>query len=306
MLLVPCDELRVKMEKHEDVTCERVCRALRKSVLSSIMIEYMLTIISCGRHECGRVCCPLAYKAKSKKKKTNDDMDILLHGQDDLHECHLTCGKLLSCGLHSCPKKDHKGACGRCLQASYDEVSRYLQGWPPVLTFLSSSATVETLSSTRPWLAARQSRVYSPVIDLRPYVDIPRHLTNVTNRQNAHLAPSSPQSLVCVGRIRRSRMSDVRRKRSRAVNHAAIFSVAAITNVKSRATNRASAKVVRRPATSQRRSANTLARQSVTLQPSARKTILVNISSLNPARAAMSSRERLAVLPSPIRPPASR
>ncbi|GMK53524.1 hypothetical protein CspeluHIS016_0101100 [Cutaneotrichosporon spelunceum] len=27
-----------------------------------------------------------------------------------------------SCGIHTCPKPDHKGACGRCLQASYDEL----------------------------------------------------------------------------------------------------------------------------------------------------------------------------------------
>ena len=85
---------------------------------------------SCGRHECGRVCCPLAYKAKSRKKKANahahDDplsgIAARREGEDDAHECMLTCGKLLSCGLHTCARKDHKGACGRCLQASYDEL----------------------------------------------------------------------------------------------------------------------------------------------------------------------------------------
>lgn len=76
---------------------------------------------SCGRHECGRICCPLAYQAKNRKAKRNELNGI--SGSDDLHECHLTCGRLLSCGLHTCQRKDHKGACGRCLQASYDEVS---------------------------------------------------------------------------------------------------------------------------------------------------------------------------------------
>ena len=72
---------------------------------------------SCGRHECGRQCCPLSYKAKNKKKnRLDDDID------DEAHVCPLVCGKLLSCGLHSCPKPDHKGSCGKCLQASYDEV----------------------------------------------------------------------------------------------------------------------------------------------------------------------------------------
>ncbi|OCF33712.1 transcriptional repressor NF-X1 [Kwoniella heveanensis BCC8398] len=107
-LLVPCDELRERAERGEDeVTCERVCKALR----------------SCGRHECGRLCCPLWELAKFKNRKQaqrNDDRD--LYQDDDLHKCHLTCGRMLSCGLHTCPKPDHKGPCGRCLQASYDEL----------------------------------------------------------------------------------------------------------------------------------------------------------------------------------------
>ena len=52
-----------------------------------------------------------------------DDIAIYMADEDDLHECPLVCGKLLSCGLHTCTKQDHKGSCGRCLEASYDEVS---------------------------------------------------------------------------------------------------------------------------------------------------------------------------------------
>ncbi|WRT64459.1 uncharacterized protein IL334_001391 [Kwoniella shivajii] len=104
-LLVPCDILRERMESGEgEITCERVCKALR----------------SCGRHECGRLCCPLWEQAFRSKKQRNDDYNQLI--EDDLHKCHLTCGKMLSCGLHTCPKPDHKGPCGRCLQASYDEL----------------------------------------------------------------------------------------------------------------------------------------------------------------------------------------
>lgn len=82
---------------------------------------------SCGRHECSRVCCPLSYKAKSsrlKKKPGATDLHDLMvaPGEEDLHTCSLTCGKWLSCGLHTCQRKDHRGACGRCLQASYDEL----------------------------------------------------------------------------------------------------------------------------------------------------------------------------------------
>ncbi|WVO13144.1 hypothetical protein L204_100756 [Cryptococcus depauperatus] len=89
----------------DEVTCERVCKSLR----------------NCGRHECGRLCCPLWEQAKSKnKKKRNDEHDHYVG--DDLHKCHLKCNKILSCGRHSCPKEDHKGPCGKCLQASYDEL----------------------------------------------------------------------------------------------------------------------------------------------------------------------------------------
>nr|KIR87449.1 transcriptional repressor NF-X1 [Cryptococcus tetragattii IND107] len=105
-LLVPCDVLRERRTNGlGDVTCERVCKALR----------------NCGRHECGRLCCPLWEQVKFRnKKQRNEDNDI--YPDDDLHKCHLICGKTLSCGRHTCPKPDHKGPCGRCLQASYDEL----------------------------------------------------------------------------------------------------------------------------------------------------------------------------------------
>ncbi|BEI83169.1 hypothetical protein CcaverHIS002_0310370 [Cutaneotrichosporon cavernicola] len=101
--VVPCGWNKKESKAGEtEFLCDRVCKALR----------------NCGRHECGRVCCPLSYKAKRKGRRALDlDFD-----NDDLHQCPLVCGKLLSCGIHACPKPDHKGACGRCLQASYDEL----------------------------------------------------------------------------------------------------------------------------------------------------------------------------------------
>jgi transcriptional repressor NF-X1 len=59
----------------------------------------------------------------------------------ELHECDVTCNKLLNCGLHryvfwrymksfligvSCERKDHKGLCPPCLQSSFDEVDGVL------------------------------------------------------------------------------------------------------------------------------------------------------------------------------------
>lgn len=59
-----------------EIRCERVCRALR----------------TCSKHQCGRACCPLAYKSvKSKGKKRADEL-----GEDDeggWHTCSLVCGK---------------------------------------------------------------------------------------------------------------------------------------------------------------------------------------------------------------------
>ena len=77
-------------------------------------------LYSCGRHECARFCCPLSYQAKFKGKKR----DIAALGDDEagLHTCSLPCNKVLTCGVHHCPKPDHRGPCPPCLEASYEEV----------------------------------------------------------------------------------------------------------------------------------------------------------------------------------------
>ncbi|EIW70976.1 hypothetical protein TREMEDRAFT_11630, partial [Tremella mesenterica DSM 1558] len=104
VVVLECDELRKLLDSGGEVMCERVCGALR----------------NCGRHECGRVCCPLSYQGKNRKKR--GIMTPMIDREDDLHVCELTCGRLLSCGLHTCAKKDHRGACGRCLESSFDEL----------------------------------------------------------------------------------------------------------------------------------------------------------------------------------------
>ncbi|KAJ9103850.1 hypothetical protein QFC21_002312 [Naganishia friedmannii] len=52
-ITMKCWEQKEMEATGELILCERVCHALR----------------SCGRHECSRICCPLAYKAKTKGKK---------------------------------------------------------------------------------------------------------------------------------------------------------------------------------------------------------------------------------------------
>ncbi|CDZ97760.1 Transcription factor NF-X1, contains NFX-type Zn2-binding and R3H domains [Phaffia rhodozyma] len=111
-----CAESKITLECHTfqetslsasaEILCERVCRVLR----------------SCKKHECGRACCPLAWKAKSKGKRRELDLYAGDEEESAWHECQLVCGKMLSCGNHSCPAPDHTGRCPPCLEASYDEL----------------------------------------------------------------------------------------------------------------------------------------------------------------------------------------
>ncbi|KAI5477454.1 transcriptional repressor NF-X1 [Pseudohyphozyma bogoriensis] len=42
--------------------------------------------------------------------------------EDPRHDCDKVCGRKLSCGIHVCERPDHKGPCGTCLNASFDEL----------------------------------------------------------------------------------------------------------------------------------------------------------------------------------------
>ncbi|KAF8651138.1 hypothetical protein AX16_004861 [Volvariella volvacea WC 439] len=103
----------------QEILCERPCMALR----------------ACGRHQCRRICCPLASLAggfggggkKGKKKGLEANASVegmtgVGEERGGLHECDLVCGKMLSCGNHTCEEKDHKGPCGRCLRSSFEEM----------------------------------------------------------------------------------------------------------------------------------------------------------------------------------------
>lgn len=98
----------------EDVLCDKPCQALR----------------SCGRHQCGRICCPLASLASlqraaaSKSSKRRDPLPgaELVELENDLHACDLPCGRVLGCGNHRCTRRDHRGACGVCPRGVFDEL----------------------------------------------------------------------------------------------------------------------------------------------------------------------------------------
>lgn len=98
--------------EEKEILCDKPCLALR----------------ACGRHECRRLCCPLASLAittnkKGKKRGVVEDNQGIGEEQGGLHECDVQCPKILSCGNHRCEQRDHKGACPPCLQSSFEEVS---------------------------------------------------------------------------------------------------------------------------------------------------------------------------------------
>lgn len=89
-----------------ELLCDRTCKALR----------------ACGRHECMRKCCPLAYQEGTQKARRralpSEEGDPL-----GFHICDRVCGKMLNCGNHRCQQPDHKGKCPPCLQSSFEEIS---------------------------------------------------------------------------------------------------------------------------------------------------------------------------------------
>lgn len=103
-----------KAAEEKEILCDKPCQALR----------------ACGRHQCKRVCCPLASlgvgigkKGKKRAPHTTGEESLGIgEERGGLHECDLECGKLLSCGNHRCEMKDHKGICPPCLRSSFEEV----------------------------------------------------------------------------------------------------------------------------------------------------------------------------------------
>jgi len=109
---MPCHEVS-SSHISIDILCEKPCPALR----------------NCGRHQCNRICCPLAsvavaQKGKGKKRAqvNGQDFDIIAGDEAKWHECDLMCGKWLGCGNHKCEERDHRGPCRPCLRSSFEEM----------------------------------------------------------------------------------------------------------------------------------------------------------------------------------------
>ena len=101
----------------DELRCQKVCRAMK----------------SCGRHECGRKCCPLSYQealrakgsgGKSSRRRGLDqalEVEMVENDTEGVHACDRMCGRKLSCGSHTCEARDHKGPCPPCLRAGFEE-----------------------------------------------------------------------------------------------------------------------------------------------------------------------------------------
>ncbi|KAF2876643.1 hypothetical protein BDV95DRAFT_561255 [Massariosphaeria phaeospora] len=99
----------------EPPQCMRVCRVS----------------LNCGRHECGERCCPGERKASERQsvRRKPRPLTSAPHQRDDGYEaehiCLRSCGRQLRCGNpdHRCQELCHKGPCGSCREAIFDEVS---------------------------------------------------------------------------------------------------------------------------------------------------------------------------------------
>jgi len=87
---------------HGDFLCTTPCKALRH----------------CGKHVCGRACCPLAFQAALGKQTLREAAQL---DPEQLHACTVPCRKPLSCGQHVCEAPCHRGACAPCLRSSFTE-----------------------------------------------------------------------------------------------------------------------------------------------------------------------------------------
>jgi transcriptional repressor NF-X1 len=97
----------------EPPQCLRVCKAS----------------LNCGRHECGERCCTGERKAverhaaKRKLKPLGVESRILDENIEAEHLCTRPCNRRLKCGNHNDTALCHKGPCGSCKEAIFDDIS---------------------------------------------------------------------------------------------------------------------------------------------------------------------------------------
>ncbi|KAH8772261.1 hypothetical protein F5882DRAFT_175303 [Hyaloscypha sp. PMI_1271] len=91
----------------EPPSCTRVCRAT----------------LNCGRHECGERCCAGEKKASERQAAKRKNRMAGEENVEPEHICLRVCGRALKCGNHICQSLCHKGPCGSCLEAVFEEIA---------------------------------------------------------------------------------------------------------------------------------------------------------------------------------------
>ncbi|KAK1277617.1 NF-X1-type zinc finger protein NFXL1 [Acorus gramineus] len=85
-------------------------------------------VLDCGRHRCGRTChvgpcepCGVSMTASCFCGKSSEVIvcgEMVMKGEvvegSGVFSCEAVCGRVLSCGNHSCVEKCHPGPCGEC------------------------------------------------------------------------------------------------------------------------------------------------------------------------------------------------
>lgn len=100
--------------RNEPPWCMRTCRVT----------------LNCGRHECGEHCCPGERAASERLAAKRGRKHFLpvnerVRGEEfeAEHICTRTCDRPLKCGNHHCPDLCHKGPCGSCKEAIFDDIA---------------------------------------------------------------------------------------------------------------------------------------------------------------------------------------
>ncbi|KAF2720321.1 hypothetical protein K431DRAFT_285977 [Polychaeton citri CBS 116435] len=85
--------------------------------------------MNCGRHACDERCCTGEKQAvqrqstRRKQRPLHAAPRALEDGFEPEHICTRQCSRLLTCGSHICTELCHKGPCGACREAIFDEIS---------------------------------------------------------------------------------------------------------------------------------------------------------------------------------------
>ncbi|KAI9808310.1 MAG: hypothetical protein M1825_004767 [Sarcosagium campestre] len=82
--------------------------------------------MNCGRHECGDRCCTGERRAAERQLSKRKVRPLRTRLDEDFeaeHICTRSCGRILKCGNHACLELCHKGPCGSCREAIFDEIA---------------------------------------------------------------------------------------------------------------------------------------------------------------------------------------